>query len=115
MRHLTQHTFSAARDFAMQALDSWGGCQRGGDIRARVSELAGNAVQHGSPNGCAYLVRLIRHSPCLRVEVHDSARYFRVRIPPASLSGEAGPGMRIVQELCNHWGVWALTGKGRAV
>ncbi|WP_329579505.1 ATP-binding protein [Streptomyces sp. NBC_01361] len=122
MRHLAQHASSAspqtgraARDFAMQTLDSWGRCQRGGDIRACVSELAGHAVQHGSPDGCTYLVRLIRHSHCLHVAVHDSARYFRVRIPPAALSGEAGRGIRTVQERCNDWGVRDLTGEGKAV
>lgn len=122
MRHLAQHAFSAtpqtvhaARDFAMQALDSWGGCRRGDDIRACVSELAGNAVQHGSPDGRDYLVRLIRHSHCLHVEVHDSARPSRVRTPPASQSAEGGRGMRIVQELCDDWGVRALTGNGKAV
>ncbi|MFF4692442.1 ATP-binding protein [Streptomyces sp. NPDC001307] len=88
MRHVAQQTFAAdpqtvhaARDFAMQALDGWGGCRRGDDIRLCVSELAGNAVQHGSPDGRTYLVRLIRHPYCLHVEVHDSARHSRVRIP----------------------------------
>ncbi|MFD3481192.1 DUF427 domain-containing protein [Streptomyces sp. NPDC058695] len=121
MRHLAQHTFSArpqtgraARGFAMQALDSWGRCQRGGVIPACVSELAGHAAQHGSPDGCTNPVRLIRHSHCLYVAVHDGAFYFRVRIPPAVLSGAAERRIRIVQELCNAWGVRALTGKGKA-
>ncbi|MEU0603644.1 ATP-binding protein [Streptomyces sp. NPDC006393] len=122
MRHLAQQIFSAhpqtvraARDFAVQALDSWGGCRRDDDIRLCVSELAGNAVQHGSPDGRTYLVRLVRHQYCLHVEVHDSARHFAVRIPPASPNAEAGRGMHIVQELCDDWGVQALTGKGKAV
>lgn len=122
MRHLAQQTVAAdpqtmhaARDFAMQALDGWGGCRRGDDIRLCVSQLAGNAVQHGSPDGRTYLVRLIRHPCCLHVEVHDSASHSRVRIPPASPSAEAGRGMRIVQELCDDGGVQALTGQGRAV
>ncbi|AKJ09742.1 regulator [Streptomyces incarnatus] len=122
MPHLSQHSFSttpqtvrAARDFAMEALDNWGGCRRSDDIRTCVSELAGNAVRHGSLHGHAYLVRLIRHPDCLHVEVHDSARHSRVRIPSASLSAEAGRGMRIVQELCDDWGVRVLTGEGKAV
>ncbi|MFD7409237.1 ATP-binding protein [Streptomyces sp. NPDC059866] len=122
MPHLAQHAFTPtpqtvrhARDFAMQSLDTWGGCRRRDDIWACVSELAGNAVRHGSPDGRDYLVRLIRHPHCLHVEVHDSARHLRVRVRPASLSGEAGRGMRIVQELCDDWGVQALTGECKAV
>ncbi|MEU9480921.1 ATP-binding protein [Streptomyces sp. NPDC048191] len=110
MRHLAQHTFSAtpqtvrvARDFAMQALGSWGGCRRGDDLRICVSELAGNAVRHGSPNSHAYLVRLIRHPDCLHVEVHDRrerATHLGVRppahpvpegIPPWDCPGSKGP------------------------
>ncbi|GAA3773195.1 ATP-binding protein [Streptomyces chiangmaiensis] len=122
MQHLAQHTFSAtpqtvraARDFTMQTLDSWGGCLRRDDIRTCVSELAGNAVQHGSPESRDYLLRLIRHPHCLHIEVHDGGGHSPVRIPPASLSAEAGRGMRIVQELCDDWGVQALTGTGKAV
>ncbi|MFG2788244.1 ATP-binding protein [Streptomyces sp. NPDC048419] len=125
MQHLAQHTFSAtaqtvraARDFAMRTLDSWGGCGRGDDIRVCVSELAGNAVRHGSPDGRDYLVRLVRHPSCVHVEVHDSARRSRVRIPPESSSSsgdEAGRGIRLVQELCDDWGVRAPAGNGKAV
>jgi anti-sigma regulatory factor (Ser/Thr protein kinase) len=122
MRHLAQHLFSAtpqtvrtARDFAMQALTAWGGCRRGDDIRVCVSELAGNAVRHAHPDGGDYLVRLIRHPHCLHVEVHDRAHPFGVRIRPASPSAEAGRGMRIVQELCDDWGVSTGTGIGKTV
>ncbi|GAA5004442.1 ATP-binding protein [Streptomyces siamensis] len=122
MPHLAQHAYGAtpqtvrsARDFAMRALDSWGGCGRRDDIRTCVSELAGNAVRHGTPNGHDYLLRLIQHPHCLHVEVHDSAPHSRVRIPPASPNGEAGRGMHIVQELGDDWGVRALTGTDKAV
>ncbi|MFI1834193.1 ATP-binding protein [Streptomyces olivaceoviridis] len=122
MRHLAQQTVGAdpqavrdARDFAMRAFDSWGGCRRGDDIRLCVSELAGEAVQHGSPDGRTYLVRLIRHPYRLHAEVHDTTHKSRVHTPPASPSAEAGRGMRIIQELCDDWGMQALTGQGRAV
>ncbi|MCX5442827.1 ATP-binding protein [Streptomyces sp. NBC_00056] len=82
MRHLTQHALSAtphtvrtARDFAMQTLDTWGGCRRREDIQACVSELAGNAVQDGSPDGRDCLLRRIRNPHCLQVEVHDRASH----------------------------------------
>ncbi|WP_351231672.1 ATP-binding protein [Streptomyces sp. NPDC002133] len=71
----------------MQVLESWGGCLRRDDIRACVPELAGNAVRHDSPDGRNHLVRLIRHTDCLHLEVHDSARRSRVRIPPPPRSG----------------------------
>ncbi|MET8248653.1 ATP-binding protein [Streptomyces sp. NPDC005202] len=122
MRHLAQHAFSSppktvrtARAFAMQALDSWGGCRRRDDIRACVSELAGNAILHASPDGRTYLVRIIRHSHCRHVEVHDSARQSSVRMPPPSLPGETGRGMHIVQELSDDWGVQTAAGDGKAV
>ncbi|MFE4997432.1 ATP-binding protein [Streptomyces mirabilis] len=112
MQRLTQHAFSptpqtvrTARLFAMQALENWGGCQRRDDIRACVSELAGNAVQHGSPDGRDYLVRLVQRTCCVHVEVLDNAFRSNVRIPPPSATGESGRGMHIVQELSDDWGV----------
>ncbi|UXY24102.1 ATP-binding protein [Streptomyces cynarae] len=112
MSHLAQRAFSptprtvrTARAFAMQALESWGGCRRRDDIRVCLSELAGNAVQHGSPDGRDYLVRLIRHPYCLHLEVHDSTRRAAVRTPVLSWSAEDGRGMHIVRELCDDWGV----------
>jgi anti-sigma regulatory factor (Ser/Thr protein kinase) len=121
MPYLTQQAFSptpqtvrAARAFAMQALDSWGGCRRSDDIQVCVSELASNAVQHGSPESRDYLLRLIRHPYCVHIEVHDSTRHPPVRVPPASMSAESGRGMHIVQELCDDWGV-SSTDDGKVV
>lgn len=122
MQHLAQHAFGAtpqtirtARDFATRTLDAWGGCRRSDDIRACVSELAGNAVQHASPGNGAYLLRLIRHPHCLHVEVHDSARRFHPRLPHASPTRESGRGLRIIHELGDDWGVRPLTSKKKAV
>jgi hypothetical protein len=122
MRHLAQQTFAAdpqtvhaARDFAMQALDGWGGCRRGDDIRLCVSELAGNAVQHGSPDGRTYL-SASSGTPTACTSKSTTARATPASASrPASPSAEAGRGMRIVQELCDDWGVQALTGQGKAV
>ncbi|MFD9006686.1 ATP-binding protein [Streptomyces sp. NPDC059582] len=122
MQHLAQRAFSAtpqtvraAREFAMQALDGWGGCRRGDDIRLCVSELAGNAVQHGSLDGHDYLIRLVRRPLCLHVEVHDGTRHSPVRVPPRSLDAEDGRGMRIVEELCDTWGVRTDADSSKAV
>ncbi|MGW3915220.1 ATP-binding protein [Streptomyces sp. NPDC005070] len=122
MRHFAQHSFSAtpqtvrtAREFAMRALDTWGGCQRRDDIRTCVSELAGNAVQHGSADGRDYLVRLVRHPYCLHVEVDDCALDSRIRIPSPSPDRENGRGIHLVQELCDDWGVQLRTEDAKTV
>ncbi|MEV6057497.1 DUF427 domain-containing protein [Streptomyces sp. NPDC052107] len=101
MRHLAPHVLSstpltmrAARDSAMQALDSWGGCRRGDDIRACVSAPAGHDVQHKSPAGRDYLIRLIRRrtASTSTFNAHDSTCPPRARIPHVSLTGETGLG-----------------------
>ncbi|MFC4608633.1 DUF427 domain-containing protein [Streptomyces maoxianensis] len=113
MRHLANapsaspQTARTARDLAMHALDTWGGCRRRDDIRACVSELAGNAVQHGSPDDRDYLVRLIRHPPL------PPRRSPRQRAPLARthLARLTERGSRArhgsVQELCDDWRVRA--------
>jgi anti-sigma regulatory factor (Ser/Thr protein kinase) len=112
MQHVAQWAFrpdprtvGAARALAMQALDSWGGCGRRDDVRLCVSELAGNAVRHGSREGRDYLIRLVRHPDCLHLEVRDSAGRAAVRTRAPSASAERGRGMHIVQQLCDSWGV----------
>ncbi|MFS4092051.1 ATP-binding protein [Streptomyces sp. AF1A] len=97
----------AARALAMRALDAWGGCGRRDDVELCVSELAGNAVRHGSPESRDYLIRLVRHPDCLHLEVRDSAARAAVHTPAPSMSAEQGRGMHIVRQLCDSWGVRA--------
>jgi anti-sigma regulatory factor (Ser/Thr protein kinase) len=73
MQHLAQRPFPAALhsvreacEFVTKALSSWGGCARLDEIRLCVSELAANAIVHGSPDGQDYDVHLIGHPCCVR-------------------------------------------------
>ncbi|MEU6323944.1 ATP-binding protein [Streptomyces sp. NPDC047009] len=112
----TPQTVRAARDFAMKTLDNWGACPRRDDIRTCVSELAGNAVEHGSPEHRDYMIRLVQNPYCLHVEVHDTTTDTPVHTPHTSPSEEAGRGISIVQQLSDEWGVRTTpTGSGKAV
>ncbi|MED7827942.1 ATP-binding protein [Streptomyces chiangmaiensis] len=79
------------------------------DTQSCLSELAGNAIRHGSPDNDEYLVRLVRHTHCLHLEVHDSAPHARPRIPGLTATQESGRGMHIVQELADDWGSHTTT------
>lgn len=123
MNDQEQHTFHAtarsvrmARDFATRTLDSWGGCTRRDDIRACVSELAGNAVTHGSRPGQDYLVRLVRRDGCVHLEVSDDApgaNRLRPELPVDSAT--EGRGLFIVEALADDWGVEPMPGSGKTV
>ncbi|MFF3676254.1 ATP-binding protein [Streptomyces sp. NPDC002120] len=96
-----------ARDFAVTTLSSWGLHSSAEDIRLCVSELASNALVHGSDPEHGFLVRLAADEGFVRVEVHDSRPRHR-REPEISDKGEtdiAGRGLRIVAVLADGWGV----------
>ena len=61
----------AAREFAVDVLVSWGLQDRKDDVRLCVSELATNALLHGSLPGDEFLVRVIRDREVVRIEVED--------------------------------------------
>lgn len=58
-----------AREFAAQALTSWGLTATVEDARLCVSELASNALVHGSTPGRGFLVRLTVQGDFVRLEV----------------------------------------------
>lgn len=111
MPDLTQQYFTAkpesvgqARDFALTTLHSWGLSARAEDIRLCVSELASNAVVHGSAPGHGFLVRIETDDDFVRLEVHDShSRHPVVRHPCGS--EPSGRGLLIVEEFSDGWGV----------
>ncbi|MGI5349255.1 ATP-binding protein [Streptomyces sp. CA-250714] len=99
-----------AREFVLVTLTSWGITgDPVDDIRLCVSELAANALAHGTRRGHGFLVRLSAEEGFVRLEVHDSrdigagARYPQVR--EASVTDTAGRGLHIVELLADGWGV----------
>lgn len=101
----TQRFFAArpesvglAREFADATLNTWGRPARAGDVRLCVSELATNAVVHGTAPGHGFLVRLDAEEDVVRVEVHDS-RSLRPAIQQPTDTDVSGRGLLLVAAL----------------
>ncbi|MFD9870986.1 ATP-binding protein [Streptomyces niveus] len=103
-----------AREFATRALDGWGLTSRTEDIRLCVSELATNAVLHGTTRGRGFLVRLDIDDNCVRLEVHDSRRQQPVVREPA-ITDISGRGLTLVAALSDEWGVSDRTPLGKII
>ncbi|POG46011.1 hypothetical protein BV881_18400 [Streptomyces sp. ZL-24] len=106
----------AARDFTTRTLRAWG-LDDTGDIRLVVSELATNALAHGSDTEHGFLVRLEPGSDSIRLEVHDSRDPRRPLSEPAGPDPEAetGRGLVIVDALAGLWGVTPRQPRGKIV
>ncbi|WP_331731274.1 ATP-binding protein [Streptomyces sp. NBC_00073] len=106
----------AARDFTTRTLTAWG-LDDTGDIRLVVSELATNALTHGSDRRHGFLVRLEPHDGGIRLEVHDS-RDPRKPLPEPAIPGpeaEAGRGLLIVATLAARWGIDPRPPRGKII
>ncbi|MFB7054827.1 ATP-binding protein [Streptomyces vinaceus] len=106
-----------ARDFAVTTLSSWGLHSPAEDIRLCVSELASNALIHGSDYDHGFLVRLDTDDDFVRLEVHDSRPRHR-REPKITHAAEidiTGRGLRIVSVLAAGWGVEDRRPSGKIV
>ncbi|MGW5940484.1 ATP-binding protein [Streptomyces celluloflavus] len=108
----TTHRFFAARPeaagqaraFTTAALAEWGLPDRAEDIRLCVSELATNALVHGTAPGHGFLIKLDADEEVVRLEVHDS----RSRHPQARRAADtdtSGRGLVLVNALADGWGV----------
>ncbi|MFE7582219.1 ATP-binding protein [Streptomyces gardneri] len=106
----------AARDFATRTLKTWG-LEDTGDIRLVVSELATNALTHGSDAEHGFLVRLAPSADGIRLEVHDSRDPHRPLSELSSLdpTAETGRGLVIVDGLSALWGVDPRQPRGKIV
>ncbi|AYN31480.1 hypothetical protein DUI70_0977 [Streptomyces albus] len=93
-----------AREFASQVLDGWGLRDRAEDIRLCLSELATNAILHGTAPGHGFLVRLDSGDDVVRLEVHDSRRRRPVVREPDAMD-LSGRGLALVAALSDGWGV----------
>ncbi|MGW1950806.1 ATP-binding protein [Streptomyces sp. NPDC001940] len=106
-----------ARSFVEAALTGWEPDDRLDDVKVCVSELATNAIKHGSRAGRGFLVRVASRDERLRVEVCDGggndgqAPY--VKEPAADVA--SGRGLYLVATLADDWGVERHDGPGHTV
>ncbi|MFF3401136.1 ATP-binding protein [Streptomyces sp. NPDC002659] len=121
MTETTQRFFKAqpesigqARKFATEALAEWGLPGRAEDIRLCVSELATNALVHGTVADHGFLVKLDADEEVVRLEVHDSRRQ-RPEARQAADTDLSGRGLTLVSLLADGWGVEERTPFGKVV
>ncbi|MDT0425140.1 ATP-binding protein [Streptomyces evansiae] len=121
MTETTQRFFDArsesigqAREFAMDALAGWGLPHRAEDIRVCVSELATNALVHGTVADHGFLVKLDADEEEVRLEVHDSRRQHPEARQAAGVD-LSGRGLTLVSVLADGWGVQDRTPFGKIV
>lgn len=100
-----------ARDFVAALV---GADDRADDIRLCVSELATNALVHGTPRGREFRVYVTVEDNSVRVEVHDASPK-RPHLCAPDDTADRGRGLRLVDALADDWGTSGRTGVGKAV
>lgn len=117
-----ERLFPAVRESAPQArnlvttvLVGWGMAgECVDDVGLCVTELAANALAHGSVPEHGFRVRVAVVDGFVRIEVHDhSTRRPQMRYPASSDLG--GRGLMIVNELADSWGVDEQGRNGKVV
>ncbi|MFE7624501.1 ATP-binding protein [Streptomyces sp. NPDC057509] len=103
-----------AREFASETLAEWGLSERTDDIRLCLSELATNALLHGTVSDHGFLVRLDAEEGVVRLEVHDSRRR-RPEPRQAADTDLSGRGLILVAAHADEWGVQDRTPLGKIV
>ncbi|GAA1910865.1 ATP-binding protein [Streptantibioticus ferralitis] len=104
----------AVRAFVLAALPTEQARHRIDDIALCVSELATNAVEHGTPAGHLFLVRVIVDDALLRIEVHDAGDG-RPRLQLPADEDLSGRGLCLVDALADGWGTMPRDGLGKVV
>ncbi|MFI0352848.1 ATP-binding protein [Actinomadura sp. 9N407] len=101
-----------ARDFVAKVFGAWG--LEDHIARTVISELATNAVRHGSAKGDLVIVRayLLAGQPV--VEAWDRSDALPV-LQPANYAAESGRGLLLMEQLVTRWGTRPLTEGGKVV
>jgi anti-sigma regulatory factor (Ser/Thr protein kinase) len=94
----------AARMFVEHTLAEWRISDRVDDIRLCVSELATNALVHGTPKATGFLVQLSKDGQLVRVEVHDTSSALPAPQAP-DVDSDSGRGLLLVAACADGWGV----------
>ncbi|MGN5635592.1 ATP-binding protein [Streptomyces sp. AC154] len=90
---------------AVRLVTKWGYPNHVAEVALLVSELATNALLHGSVRGRLFRVHLILSATTLRIEVSDPRGE---RLPAVREAGDDdcyGRGLLIVDRLADRWGV----------
>lgn len=93
-----------AREFVIETLAAWRLRGRMDDVRLCVSEVATNAILHGTVPGERFLVRVIRSQDAVGIEVEDGGDGCPQRRWPES-DDCSGRGLVLVGELSDAYGV----------
>ncbi|RAY14883.1 ATP-binding protein [Actinomadura craniellae] len=103
----------SARRFVGAAFARWG--LDDSAARLVVSELATNAVTHGSAGGGPVVVRtFLSEDGNPVIEVWDRSPE-RPVVPPPNHAAESGRGLFLVEQLADQWGVRPLNEGGKVV
>ncbi|MDL4772554.1 MULTISPECIES: ATP-binding protein [Thermomonosporaceae] len=101
------------RDFVGMVFGAWGLDDH--VARTVASELATNAIQHGSRCGDPVVVRVFRREDgCVVVEAWDCSD-LRPVVRPPDLGAEGGRGLQLLEALVSRWGTRPLDGRGKVV
>lgn len=103
-----------ARTFVAGALTEWNLCDRHDEVRLCVSELATNAIKHGSAETRSFRVRVALADARLRVEVHDGGQG-APRPKHAAQDADQGRGLYLVAALADDWGYAPRNAHGKSV
>ncbi|WP_433474267.1 ATP-binding protein [Spirillospora sp. CA-142024] len=102
-----------ARDFVGLVFGAWG--LEDYVARTVVSELAANAILHGSRDGDLVVVRAHRREDGFPVvEAWDRSDVVPV-VRPVDYAAESGRGLLLMEALVRRWGTRPLNGGGKVV
>jgi anti-sigma regulatory factor (Ser/Thr protein kinase) len=106
----TPQAAGTARSYVAAVLTAW---EIPDDLidtaRLLTSELAANAITHGTAAGGTFTLEVRSFGCCLGIEVHDSSPNAPVPRPPAD-DAEHGRGLLLVAELADSWGYYFENG-----
>ncbi|TXS04827.1 ATP-binding protein [Streptomyces sp. col6] len=101
----TARSVTLARRRAARLVGEWGHADRAGEVALLVSELATNALIHGSLRGRLFRVDLILTGGAIRIEVSDPRGERLPGVREAEPDECYGRGLVIVDALADRWGV----------
>ncbi|MFD5425963.1 ATP-binding protein [Streptomyces sp. NPDC127084] len=110
-------SIAEVRSFAERTLKAWHMTAQADDVQLCVSELASNAVNHGTRPGSpsAFRVRMDASDARIRIEIEDSDPLTAPRVRQAAHGDTGGRGMQIVDALASAWGYENHAPEGKAV